>query len=147
VKGYKDDDGKYQNLIPHEMVPRIMTAESGWALLTRSLGKIWSETELHIFEHISKVLQFGLKKYGKKDSWQTIEDPQQRYWEAFYRHVIKEDPRDIAKDSGLYHWEHGLCNLMFLAWFEMQGEKKRIPPMLVDVVEADPRLMGRFYDT
>ncbi len=68
---------------------------------------------------IADVLEYGLEKYGAKNSWKTIENPVERYTGAFHRHFIAHNNGVLFDDeSGLPHLSHAMCNLYFLSYFE-----------------------------
>jgi len=73
---------------------------------------------------IGKVLTFGAKKY-KPYNWQTLRDPQDRYYGAVMRHLMEWRAGSLMdKESGLSHLLHAACNLMFLFWFERRENDK-----------------------
>jgi hypothetical protein len=67
---------------------------------------------------IARVMEFGLKKGYKRDSWKSVEAF--RYRKALYRHLLDfvENPHHVDEESGLPTIEHILCNAAFLAWKE-----------------------------
>lgn len=70
---------------------------------------------LGIIEEISRVREFGNKKYPL-DSWKQV-DPG-RYLDAALRHLYAcADQHDLtsrAEDSGLLHLAHAACNIAFM---------------------------------
>jgi hypothetical protein len=70
---------------------------------------------------VVKVLSFGAKKYGR-ENWKEVEDAYHRYEAATRRHMAAfkmgetHDP-----ESGIHHYAHAICSLMFL--LEMELEK------------------------
>lgn len=65
------------------------------------------------------VLKFGANKYAA-DSWQNVENAEERYKDALYRHLHSIETRGfLAKDpeTGLLEWFHVACNALFLATF------------------------------
>lgn len=70
---------------------------------------------LGIIEEISRVREFGNKKYPQ-ESWKEV-DPG-RYLDAALRHLYAcADQHDLtsrAEDSGLLHLSHAACNIAFM---------------------------------
>lgn len=61
------------------------------------------------------VLTFGAKKYSAH-SWRQVENNQERYRDAFYRHLNAIEAGElIDPESGLPHWDHICCNALFLS--------------------------------
>ena len=116
MTAYKYDKGKQQFLIPELFLCDLYrkNPKSGWTEYCKSGNRPTSE----IINAIEEVLQYGLKKYRKKDSWQEVDNAQERYKNALLRHTysLGDD-----SESGLPHQYHALCNAMFLAWFELKG--------------------------
>lgn len=72
---------------------------------------------------IVDVLEYGARKYSP-DNWKHIENGRQRYYDALLRHVTdwwEGKPND--SESGLPHLAHAGCCLLFLMWFDENGEK------------------------
>jgi hypothetical protein len=70
------------------------------------------------------VLTFGAKKY-KAHSWKEVENGEERYRDAFYRHLHAiERGEEFDPESGLPHWDHLLCNGNFLSqkYHESKGK-------------------------
>lgn len=63
---------------------------------------------------LAEVLTFGARKYAP-DNWMLVENGEQRYLDALYRHLNAfrlgetHDP-----ESGLHHLSHALTNIAFL---------------------------------
>lgn len=73
-------------------------------------------------EGLAQVLTLGAKKYAPRN-WQNCITPFARYYSALQRHLnafAAGFPFD--EESGKSHLYHAACCLMFLAWFEEQGE-------------------------
>ena len=73
------------------------------------------------YEGIAKIMTFGASKY-KPNSWQGVEDGENRYYAALMRHIIayrKGEEKD--KETGESHLLHAACNLMFLDYFKKKG--------------------------
>ncbi len=73
---------------------------------------------LDILFDISRVREYGNKKYGDPDNWKTVEV--ERYRDAFFRHwcAYLQDPYGLDEESGLPHLWHCECNLAFIAALE-----------------------------
>lgn len=89
VGGLKHDGGK----------PR-------WSLLMRGCADA--------LQAVVRVLTFGAQKYAD-DSWQDVQNGQQRYRDALYRHLNAIERGELADDeSGESHWAHVATNALFL---------------------------------
>lgn len=72
---------------------------------------------------LAEVLTFGAKKY-KPNSWQTVENAEERYLDALYRHLEAFRAGEIVDpESNLHHLKHALCNAAFLLHFEEQKDE------------------------
>lgn len=68
-----------------------------------------------IVQRVAPVREYGIKKYNAPDNWRKVEV--ERYEDAFLRHMLawwsNRSSRD--RESGLLHFDHMLCNALFLA--------------------------------
>lgn len=72
-----------------------------------------------VIKGVVAVLTYGAQKY-KRDSWQHVPNARQRYLEAFERHMNEINlGQQYDLESGLPHIFHAICNLMFVAWFDI----------------------------
>ena len=71
---------------------------------------------------IAEVSTFGAKKYSR-DGWQSVKNGRERYDDAFWRHLLKEDLCEYDDDSGLLHEAHAAWNI--LAKLELKLRKIR----------------------
>ena len=63
--------------------------------------------------YVTKVREYGIKKYGMADDWKTTE--RKLHYDAALRHIYAEFEGEINdSESGLPHLAHAICNLMFL---------------------------------
>lgn len=71
-----------------------------------------------IIKAIAIVREYGVRKYGRRESWREVEI--ERYRDAAYRHFIAyiEDPKGVDEESGLPHLWHLACNVSFLCELE-----------------------------
>lgn len=77
-------------------------------------------------EEISKVLDYGAKKYIE-NGWQTVPNAIKRYEDAILRHFSAYKRGELKdEESGLTHISHMACNALFLVWFELNKEKNLI---------------------
>ena len=69
---------------------------------------------------VARVREYGVNKYGKKESWREVEP--ERYRDAMYRHLLSyiENPISVDKESGLPHLWHLACNAAFLIELETE---------------------------
>lgn len=75
-----------------------------------------------IINDIAYIRMYGVKKYGKKESWRSVEI--ERYRDAMFRHMLAylNDPQGNDDESGLPHLWHLACNVAFLC--ELEKEQK-----------------------
>lgn len=73
-----------------------------------------------IIYDIARVREFGVAKYGKKESWKEVEI--ERYRDALFRHLLLyiNDPQGVDEESGLTHLSHVACNVAFLCELEKE---------------------------
>lgn len=67
---------------------------------------------------IARVREYGLRKYGEKESWKAVEI--ERYRDATFRHFMAylDNPQGVDAESGLPHLWHLACNVAFLCELE-----------------------------
>jgi len=85
-------------------------------------GKLrWTLLPWRTLKGVVEILEMGARKYAE-DNWKHVEP--QRYKDAALRHLTdwlsgeKVDP-----ESGKSHLYHCICCLLFLAWFEEEGNE------------------------
>jgi hypothetical protein len=79
----------------------------------------WTLLPITEVEEIVKVLNYGVNKYGKANAWKGVENAQERYLSATYRHLVEYTKGNkIDEESGLSHLSHLATNIIFLMWFE-----------------------------
>jgi hypothetical protein len=93
-----------------------LAKEQDWCLL--AAGLLMGTED---YDSILGVITEGAKKYGD-NSWQLVENAEQRYFAALMRHLDKEEEIN-ADDFNLPHSAHAVVNCIFLQWFE---NKRRI---------------------
>ena len=103
----------------YEDLPSLEEVEKEYAH-KHDKGKLqWNLLPINEVEEIVKVFDYGLQKYGKRDSWQLVENPIHRYQNALYRHLVEYlKGNKIDEESGLSHLSHLVTNGLFLMWFE-----------------------------
>ncbi len=82
-----------------------------WSLLMRGCSLA--------LQGVVAVLTFGAQKYAA-DSWQNVENAEERYRDALYRHLAaieQHGPLSVDPESGLLHWYHVACNALFMSHF------------------------------
>lgn len=74
---------------------------------------------------IARTREYGLKKYGERESWKKVEI--ERYRDATFRHFMAylDNPQGVDEESGLPHLSHLACNIAFLCELE-KGEKRKL---------------------
>ena len=67
-----------------------------------------------IIRAIARVREYGVSKYGARESWREVE--RERYTDALLRHTLAwmDDPNGKDRESGLPHLWHMACNVAFL---------------------------------
>lgn len=90
------------------------------------MGKLdWTLLPIDALEGTVRVLMHGCAKYDR-DNWMHVPDGEQRYMKAMLRHLIALlSGEENDQDSGLPHWDHLMCNTIFISWFKKH--KKEIP--------------------
>ncbi len=86
-------------------------------------GKIPAHLIEDFFPAINALLEvatFGAEKY-EAHSWLTVDNAQERYHAAFWRHILKGE--GIDPDSGLPHQYHALWNLMAMITLKSKKEE------------------------
>jgi hypothetical protein len=74
-----------------------------------------------------KILTLGAQKYSR-DNWKYVENAKQRYFAAAMRHLwARWRGERFDPESGLDHYAHALCCIIFLLEFEyLQNDKTNI---------------------
>ena len=74
---------------------------------------------------VVNVLTFGAKKYSA-DSWRQVENGEERYRDALYRHLNAiESGEVIDPESGESHWAHVATNALFLEELRLAAKPAR----------------------
>lgn len=60
---------------------------------------------------VAKVGTFGAEKYSRR-GWEVVENAEERYFDAEWRHLLKSRHEDIDQDSGLLHLAHQCWNTL-----------------------------------
>lgn len=69
-------------------------------------------------EAVARVLEYGIRKYGVRDSWRTVPDGHRRYVDAALRHLAAvAQGEDTDSESGLPHLAHAACSALFALVF------------------------------
>lgn len=101
---------------------------------------------LEIIRNIASIREFGVKKYGKKESWKSVEV--ERYRDALFRHTLLyfEDPYGVDEESGLPHLWHLACNVAFLCELEKDKYNKGDVKILAHTTDGDVLDLSRFKE-
>ena len=65
---------------------------------------------------IGKVLEYGASKKYTAHGWLEVENPEERYLDAFWRHLLAGKGND--PDSGIPHLHHACWNLLAVLTLE-----------------------------
>lgn len=78
-------------------------------------GKLqYSLIPVETTQALAEVLSFGASKYAP-DNWMLVENGEQRYLDALYRHLqAYRSGESHDPESGLHHLSHALTNVAFL---------------------------------
>lgn len=83
----------------------------------------WDLLPLAPVKMIVHILTFGARKYAP-NNWQKVDNPIERYYAAMMRHIVSwREGEKLDPESGKHHLAHAGCCLLFLLWFELNGEK------------------------
>ena len=96
---------------------------------------------------LAEVYTFGARKYTD-NSWQNLENFEARYLAALHRHLNAHQLGELRdKDSGLYHLDHLLWNVVALRWKLQQDEQKdtRITIQFDSIELDDKAIFDYFY--
>ena len=69
---------------------------------------------------VVKVGTFGAHKYTK-NGWQEVEDGEDRYTEALFRHLLASE--EIDEESGQLHAAMAIWNMLAVLTFKLQKKK------------------------
>ena len=88
------------------------------------LGKDrWELLPIGPVREIVRIMTYGAKKYDA-DNWQELAGFNDRYYAAAMRHLTAwRTGEKLDPESGLSHLAHAACNLVFLLWGELRGNK------------------------
>lgn len=80
-------------------------------------GKLqWSLIPFKQLEPVVKVLEEGVKKYGR-ENWKTVE--KRRFKDALLRHVLSYiGGEEVDAEDGLSALAHIICNCLFLEYLQ-----------------------------
>lgn len=71
---------------------------------------------------VAEVGTFGAQKYTR-GGWLHVENAEQRYYDALYRHLLLANQCEDDDESGLTHLEHAAWNI--LAVLELKKRKEQ----------------------
>ena len=127
IKIYESEDMGFA------FVPKIETcnAEDNDQTIKADAGKLRiSLVPTEIIRAIARVREYGVKKYGEKESWKKVE--LERYKDALLRHTLAfmDDENSVDEESGLRHIEHMACNTAFILELLKQGKNDKLNTLL-----------------
>ncbi len=74
---------------------------------------------------VVRVLEFGKHKYGMWGGWKNVDNAEERYADAFFRHVADLSEFGLShtdEESGLPTLAHAVCDGVFLLWFTVKSD-------------------------
>lgn len=71
---------------------------------------------------IAQVGTYGAEKYTR-GGWQSVPNAEERYFDAFWRHLLQSRHEEFDKDTGLTHFAHAAWNL--LAVIEVHARERK----------------------
>jgi len=71
---------------------------------------------------VADVCTYGAAKYSRR-GWEKVENAQERYKNAAYRHILKLRYSDVDEDSGLPHLAHLAWNILAILELKIRSEK------------------------
>ena len=79
---------------------------------------------MDILYAVAAIREYGLKKYGEKESWRSVEP--ERYRDALLRHMVEyiKDPEAHDEESGLPTLWHIACNVSFLVELDFEAKQE-----------------------
>jgi hypothetical protein len=83
------------------------------------IGKLrWDLLDLNLLNGAVGALTMGATKYSDK-GYLTVPNRESRYKSAFMRHYTKfiKNSQEKDNESGLFHLDHAICNLIILREF------------------------------
>lgn len=85
---------------------------------------------------LAQVYTFGAEKYDD-NTWQNLENFYSRYMAALHRHLNAHQLGEIRDpESGFYHLDHALWNLVALRW-KMEEDFKAAEGFRIKVCEGE----------
>lgn len=73
---------------------------------------------------VVKVLTYGATKYSR-DNWKLVPDRERRYFDAMQRHLwAARRGESVDSETGISHYAHAACCLMFLLEMEVNPTLK-----------------------
>ena len=102
---------------------------------------------LEIIEDIAEVREYGLKKYGSSESWQSVEI--ERYRDSSFRHFLAylRDPDGVDEESGIKHYKMWACNCAFLCALERKRQQNAKREKDVRTCRKDKQKMSHLRKT
>lgn len=71
---------------------------------------------------VAEVGTFGADKYTR-GGWQEVENGQERYEDAKWRHLLKADQEPVDEESGIDHLAHEAWNALAVLELKLREEK------------------------
>lgn len=93
-----------------------------------------------IIRAIARVREYGVSKYGARESWREVE--RERYVDALLRHTLAwmDDPDGVDAESGLPHLWHMACNMAFLIEIDQWVAEHPLKTYKQDFTEKFPNM-------
>lgn len=99
--------------------PQLKTVEQGMKFDNGKL--LYSLIPPETMKALAEVLTYGANKYAK-DNWKKVENGDQRYLDALFRHLEAFRSGEIYDpESKLHHLAHVLTNVAFLHYIHTKA--------------------------
>lgn len=70
---------------------------------------------------VTRVRDYGFRKYNSRDGWKQVDNGMQRYTAAQLRHMMATlQGREFDEESGLLELAHEACNVLFRLQFKIE---------------------------
>lgn len=89
----------------------------------------WDLLPIGPLREVVNVLTFGARKYAD-DNWKHVDNARRRYLRAAIGHIAAwMDGERADAESRLHPLAHAACSLLFMIWFDLEGENSEDAPV------------------